>query len=193
MEDYLLKAKRISKEILNLLYAKPGLFHNELCGILCIAPQGLSNALKKLVQEGLVEENRKGKYKYYFLSEEVQRNFEPTKEYKERAKKERSQDALYKTLFSNIINGLSNNVYASYFSKDMEFTFAYFSVTELMMLLFILGIYNYGEGQNFASIFGVDEVSAIEIEKNLLTKFQTFLFEVIQKYNIPLAEENKER
>lgn len=197
MEDYLLKAKRISKrygvDILNLLDEKPGLFHSEICEILSLTPSGLTNVLRKLVQEGLVEENRKGKYKYYFLSEEVQRNFEPTKEYKERTKKERSQDVLYKTLFSNIISGLSNNVYASYLSKDIAFTFAYFSGTELMMLLFILGIYNYGEGQNFASVFGIDEVSAIELEKNLLTKFQTFLFEVVQKYNVPLAEENKER
>lgn len=197
MEDYLLKAKRISKkygvDILNLLYEKPGLFHSEICEILSLTPSGLTNIMSKLIQDGLVVKKRKGKYKYFFLSEEVQRNFGPTKEYKDRAKKERSQDVLYKTLFSNIISGLQNNVYASYLSKDIEFTFAYFSGVELMMLLFILGIYSYGEGQNFASVFGIDEVSAIELEKNLLTKFQTFLFEVVQKYNIPLAEENKER
>lgn len=191
MEDYLLKAKRISKkygvDILNLLYEKPGLFHSEMCEILSLTASGLTFILNKLILENLIEATSDGKYKYYFLNEEVKSNMEQIK------KQDHSQDVLYKTLFSNIINGLSNNVYASYLSKDMEFTFAFFSGTELMMLLFILGIYNYGEEQNFSSVFGVDEISAIELEKNLLAKFQTFLFEVGQKYNIPLAEENKER
>ncbi len=35
MEDYLLKAKKISRKygenILNLLYERPGLFHSEIC------------------------------------------------------------------------------------------------------------------------------------------------------------------
>lgn len=195
MEDYLLKAKRISKkygvDILNLLHEKPGLFHSEICKILSLTASSLTIILNKLIQEDLIEVTSDGKYKCYFLNEEVKSNMEQLKTAE--AKQNHSQDVLYKTLFSNIISGLSNNVYASYLSKDIAFTFAYFSGTELMMLLFILGIYSYGEGQNFASVFGIDEVSAIELEKNLLTKFQTFLFEVVQKYNVPLAEENKER
>lgn len=195
MEDYLLKAKRISKkygvDILNLLYEKPGLFHSEMCEILSLAAPNLTIVLNKLIQGNLIEVTSDGKYKCYFLNEEVKSNMEQLKTAE--AKQNHSQDVLYKTLFSNIISGLSNNVYASYLSKDIAFTFAYFSGIELMMLLFILGIYSYGEGQNFASVFGIDEVSAIETEKNLLIKFQTFLFEVIQKYNMPLAEENKER
>lgn len=188
MEDYLLKAKKISRKygenILNLLYERPGLFHSEICEVLSLLAPNLTTILNKLIQENLIEEKCKGKYKYYFLSEKVKSNIEQLKTAEE--KQERSQDVLYKTLFSNIISGLPNNVYVSYLSKDIAFTFAYFSGAELMMLLFILGIYSYGEGQNFASVFGVNELLAVETEKNLLTKFQTFLFEVIQKYNIPI-------
>lgn len=195
MEDYLLKAKIISKRngvnILNLLYERPGLCHSEICEILSLTPAGLTHILKKLVQEDLVKANKIGIYKYFFLNEDVKRNFEQIKE--EETEKEHNRDILHKTLFSNIISGLQGNVYISYLSKDIEFTFSYFSGMELMMLLFILGIYNYGEGQNFAYIFGIDEVSAIETEKNLLNKFQTFLFEVIQKYNMPLDGTTRER
>lgn len=198
MEDYLLKAKKISRKygenILNLLYERPGLFHSEICEVLSLLAPNLTTIttiLNKLIQENLIEEKCKGKYKYYFLSEKVKSNIEQLKTAEE--KQERSQDVLYKTLLSNIISGLPNNVYVSYLSKDITFTFAYFSGIELMMLLFILGIYSYGEGQNFASVFGVNELLAVETEKNLLTKFQTFLFEVIQKYNLPLDGENKER
>ncbi len=198
MEDYLLKAKKISRKygenILNLLYERPGLFHSEICEVLSLLAPNLTTIttiLNKLIQENLIEEKCKGKYKYYFLSEKVKSNIEQLKTAEE--KQERSQDVLYKTLFSNIISGLPNNVYVSYLSKDITFTFAYFSGIELMMLLFILGIYSYGEGQNFSSVFGVNELLAVETEKNLLTKFQTFLFEVIQKYNLPLDGENKER
>lgn len=198
MEDYLLKAKKISRKygenILNLLYERPGLFHSEICEVLSLLAPNLTTIttiLNKLIQENLIEEKCKGKYKYYFLSEKVKSNIEQLKTAEE--KQERSQDVLYKTLFSNIISGLPNNVYVSYLSKDITFTFAYFSGIELMMLLFILGIYSYGEGQNFASVFGVNELLAVKTEKKLLTKFQRFLFEVIQKYNLPLDGENKER
>ncbi len=198
MEDYLLKAKKISRKygenILNLLYERPGLFHSEICEVLSLLAPNLTTIttiLNKLIQENLIEEKCKGKYKYYFLSEKVKSNIEQLKTAEE--KQERSQDVLYKTLFMNIISGLPNNVYVSYLSKDITFTFAYFSGIELMMLLLILGIYSYGEGQNFASVFGVNELLAVETEKKLLTKFQRFLFEVIQKYNMPLDGENKER
>lgn len=199
MEDYVLKAKTISKtygeNILNLLYERPGLFHGEICEILFLSPSGLSNVLEKLIKEGLIEKNRKGKYKSYLLSENVKSYFEHIKENeaKEKAKQERNRDIFYKTLFSNIISGVQSNAYVSYLSKDIEFTLSYFSGMELMMLLFALEIYDYGEGQNFASIFGLDEDSAIEIEQNLLGKFKTFLFEVIQKYNMPLDITTKER
>lgn len=62
----------------------------------------------------------------------------------------------------------------------------YFLGLELMMLIFVSGIYSYGEDKDFSSVFGINELLVVEIEKKLLTKFQTFLFEVIQKYNIPI-------
>lgn len=200
MEDLILLAKKyhVSKNyavrILKLIYENSNITNEEISKALCLSPSGTSNIMKKMLLTGMIIKTRCGKYNHYTLSEEVKRNLESIKEYEAKEdKQECNRDSLHKTLFMNIISGLQNNVYVSYLSKDITFTFAYFSGIELMMLLFILGIYSYGEGQNFASVFGVNELLAVETEKKLLTKFQRFLFEVIQKYNMPLDGENKER
>lgn len=200
MEDYILKAKarktspKYGLAIMDALLSSP-LSSTDISVIFSISITNSCNILKRMMNAGLIVKKQKGKFTEYSLSEEVKRSYDSIEDNrkKEEAEKEHRSDILHKTLFFNIISGLQSNVYVSYLSKNMEFTFGYFSGTELIMLLFILGIYNFGEGQNFASIFGIDEVSAIEMKKNLLNKFQTFLFEVIQKYNMPLDGTTREQ
>lgn len=192
MEEIKLKFSQVSRKygikILELMLEQSNLSPDELCKSLAIATPNVTNIMNKLVQKGLITKEREGKYVCYSLSEEVNKAY---KTISCEGKQINRTDLLRKTLFYNMLINYNSNPYVSYLLTDIDYTFSYFTELELEMLIFVLGIYNYEESQSFSNLFGIDEIETIKVQQELLNKFQTFLFNVVQKYNIAIANEER--
>lgn len=187
MDNCLFRAKQCSlkygEEILKLLYEKTKLFHQEICNSLSLRPPSLNAIMNKMLEEELVIKENVGKNVYYYLPEKV--NDSIAKE----LNGEKKNNELIKVIFLNILRQCKANPYASYLLKNIEYTFNVFDAIELIMLLFILGIYNYEEGQSFSILFNLSNEEATQVQQDLLNRFQRFLFYAVGKE----APDNKER
>ena len=195
MDNCLFRAKQCSlkygEEILKLLYEKPKLFHQEICDSLSLKPPSLNAIMNKMLEEELVIKKNSGKNVYYYLPEKVNDSIakELNGEIAKELNVEEKNNELIKVLFLNILRQCKANPYASYLLKNIEYTFNVFDAIELIMLLFILGIYNYEEGQSFSILFNLSNEEATQVQQDLLNRFQRFLFYAVGKE----APDNKER
>lgn len=190
MENLEFQAKNISKtygwDILKLLYDKNNLCHGEICKTLSLSPSSLNSIINKMISKTLVIKETHGKYSYYSLPENIKEimYFE--------LDKARKDDLLKKTLFLNMLKSFKPSLYVTCLLKDISYTFDSFSEKELEMLFFVLGLYNFEEGQSLSSLFDIAEEDEVKVQRNLLCKFLAFFSRVLQKYNMIIPEEEIE-
>ncbi len=185
------QAKKISpkygEKIIKLVYENPFLFQNEICECTGINAPSLSKIMSKMETSNLVVKEYVGRNVRYSLTEEVKKELTCPNPNNVLICPNPGNE-LNKTLFLNIIKCHQENPYVTYFLKDIEYTFACFLEEELIMLLFVLGICHYEEGQTFSLLFGLSDIEAVSVQQDLLNRFQNFLFCIIGKQDMPISE-----
>ena len=179
-------SSKYGRKIVYLVNEETNLTHGKLCEKLDLSVSGLNAIMNKMIAQGIIIKEQKGKNVFYSLTNEVQSLIFLDQKEQIQTQLNRSfqmKKDTFKVIYINMLQNCVEHPYATYLLKDIDFTMSYFSVSELIMLLFISGIYTYSEIGSFTSLFHISEKTAISTQKYLTNKFKNFLFEVVQLDN----------
>lgn len=185
-------SKNYGMIIVELLYNQP-CSHRELCAFLNLEATELTVIMNKMEKANLITRTNVGKFVYYQLNAEIL-EFLTTYILQDSFKEDKIQEMqnfrvnLNKVAFFNLLKGQEDKEFVSFLKVNVDVILQSFSFQELMILLYILDIHTYPEGENITDFFGVDHKESIDIKRNVMEKFKNLL---IHRLDYIVEDESK--
>ncbi len=180
MTDFskILKSKN-AKEIIMLLYKEPGLSNMQISAKLNKSRSNISNTIKVLRENSLLDFSAIGKNRYYSLSIKCQIELQKflSKERTESLEQINKSDILSAILIDVLKN--NDNFYAKFFLENLNLIKEKFSFEELWLLFYIFNIYQCPNNINSKEYF--QKLGREKKYKSLLTRMTELILE-IQNY-----------